>query len=391
MRELYARVTADGSHGPFHVHTNMGEADPCVVEPVLIAIAKHCGYETGALRKALAVGNPGDPDPRFPELTTLIRQARANWAAWGDNLTAMILQLSVEGHLFPLTPTSERALQELFNDHQVTLLVNFSGRVPDGQTDRFDDLVDRGILQRGAQDRSLIDSAFRHGRRMDALTPASITRADAPPFDEVVRQAMRVQLTEQDESALEYARTRAGTYMRRPAIYALNEAQRVLTEGEIDPIRAAVAEAIEERRTPERLARDLRDAVQGNPTLTNDMDRVARTELAFAHSYGAYVALKDQSKRAGIDDPEVYKFASPNGCVDCRRIWGPMGNPRRYKLSFVEARESGGANFRRPRAEWGPVIGPVHPHCTEGPLQFYHPDIIDAINDASDELAELFD
>ncbi len=126
-------------------------------------------------------------------------------------------------------------------------------------------------------------------------------------------------------------------------------------------------------------------------TLTNEIDRIVRTELAFSHSWGAYRALKSQAaENLGQGDPYVYKFASPHACDECRRIWGEPHDPIRYRLSTIEAREAAGANFRLPRAQWGPVIGPVHPHCTEGPLQLWNEVLVSAINDAADEILKHF-
>jgi hypothetical protein len=68
-----------------------------------------------------------------------------------------------------------------------------------------------------------------------------------------------------------------------------------------------------------------------------------------------------------------------------------MAKPHVYKLSFVEGRTAAGGNFRLPRKEWGPVVGPIHPNCTEGPLQWFQPELVDAINDAGARLAKLWD
>ena len=164
---------------------------------------------------------------------------------------------------------------------------------------------------------------------------------------------------------------------------------RQLSEAERWAVGTAVAEAIRTGQTQQRLARELRDVTRGT-VLVNDMDRVARTELHFAHAHGAYVGLKEQARLVGDEDPLVYKLVGGDACEHCRRIWGPSGSPHTYRLSYIEQREASGGNFRLPSSEWGPVIGPVHPNCREAALLYFHPDIHDAIQEAAAELAEWY-
>jgi hypothetical protein len=154
-------------------------------------------------------------------------------------------------------------------------------------------------------------------------------------------------------------------------------------------IRSAVQRSIEGKGSGS-LERDLRAAVQGHPTLVNDMRRVARTELNNAQSHGAYVGLKDALAKQGEKDPDVFKFVSVHSCIDCRRIWGEPTQPRHYKLSHIEAREAAGGNFGLPRSEWGPCIGGIHPNCTEGPLMYYAPALTDAINRSAERFMKRY-
>jgi hypothetical protein len=132
------------------------------------------------------------------------------------------------------------------------------------------------------------------------------------------------------------------------------------------------------------LERDLRDAVAGTP-LTNDMERVARTELRDAHAEGAYQTLKAETERLGLNDPEVYKITSPTACADCVRIWG-RGGSKRYRLSQVEAWEAQGGNMGKPHQQWGPTIGTVHPNCGCGPLLYFNASTHQAMLTAVDEI-----
>ncbi len=379
-------VRADEEGGNLvHLSTNLRRLDPCLLGPVFGALAQHVGLNPVEMQKAAAAGgSAGPPDPRYPEVTALIHAARRDWLRWGKQLVTAIEDLYKAGHLYPMSPANEYLLHELFRDHEVKLVARFAGRHAD--LPRYERLVRQGAVSPGLASASYIDIAFKLGRGLDMLHAHALRTDGAPPLAEIVRQAMRQPLTPQDERALDYATRRAAVYMRRPAESATSAAERVLTEEQGAAIRGAVAKAVEEHEGWKRLKPRLREAVVGHPALQNDLDRVARTELAFAHSFGAYIGLKDQTAKAGLHDPEVYKFVAPRSCKDCKRVWGPPGNPNRYKLSLVEAREAQGGNFQLPRAEWGPVIGPMHPNCTEGPLQFYDATLVDSINKTADEL-----
>lgn len=206
------------------------------------------------------------------------------------------------------------------------------------------------------------------------------------------------ELTPQEAAAVRYARDRAAIYMRRPvtsaqqavSLVALDAGatldRRELTEDERLKVAAVISSAIVDGASVTETARRLRDAVAGTG-LTNDMLRVARTELHFAHSWGGYVALLAQKREP---DPWVYKIASPAACADCRRIWGHPANPIRYRLSQVERFSAAGGNFGRSHTEWGPTIGPTHPNCTCPPLQLYDAEVQDAVSDVAEDMMRIF-
>lgn len=413
-----ARVQhAPGGEHVIHVRTNLDRVDACDIPAVFAALGAHVGFDAEELRKASTPKGGEGPDPRYPELVTLVQQARRDWDRFGKRLVREIERLLRDGKLLPMTSTNEALLLELFRDHQVAVLARFAGHTAD--LPRLRRLVDAGLVEPSVKQPSLIDLAFRLGRGLDMLHVHRVKPAEAVPLDRIVRDALRVELTDRDRQALAYVQRRGEVFMRRPVEQCTNAAQRALTLAELQAFRAATTNAIQKAHGHRELARALRDAAStvaahpaadreavrehgadavspavqeamANRTLQNDMERVARTELAFAHAHGAYEALRQQTAEAGIKDPEVYKFAAPRACNDCKRIWGPPANPTRYKLSYVEAREADGGNFDRPREDWGPVIGPVHPNCTEGPLQFYDRKLVDSINKAADEILAAY-
>jgi hypothetical protein len=386
---LVIRAAHDGD--ALRLETNLGQIDPCLHGAAFGALARHLGYDGQVMELAVQGGPDHEPpDPRYPWLQALIARARRDWVLWGERLTEAVSRMLKAGKLLPMTAKSEQALLDLFRDHQVEIVVKFAGSTPDRT--RLMDLVKRGLVSPGVENESYIDAAYKIGRGLEALEPHVVP--DGPPDEvlkEKLKEALRYKLTPRDEKAIEFMKRQGALLMRRPAETYSAELERVvqhhgearlLTEGELGAIRSTVSAAIRREGSGD-LARDLRDAVKGT-NLQNDMDRVARTELANAHCFGGYVTLKEKLAAQGINDPEVYKFVSPYACKDCRRIWGDPANPIRYRLSFIEAREARGGNFGLPHAEWGPVIGTVHPNCTEGPLQYWQQALVESINRAAD-------
>ena len=349
------QVLAELDGDDIHLHTDLRKADACTHEPILRALAQHLGFDTVPMQKAY---RDKRPDPRYPELSRLIRDARRNWDAWGPRLVQEVQELLDGGRLLPMSASTQSALEELFRDNVVRLQLSFAGFAPDLK--RTGRLVSQGLVD---PERAHVPVAFRLGRGLRALELQRVNPDAAPPLEELLEEALTVELTRQDEEALSYARKRAALYVRKPAEHVRSELGRVLNDFDVGAMRHVISDAVAARATPDELERDLRSAMAGTVVQTNNMERIARTELAFAHSFGAYRALKADAEAAGIIDPEVFKFVSPGACEDCRRIWGPPADPIRYLLSFVERREAAGGNFGLPRSQWGPVVGPVHPNC----------------------------
>lgn len=378
-RAIVRRVGAD-----LHLDTNLAQLDPCVLPGVFGALANHLGLDAVAMAKAARARPPGPPDPRYPELTTLIAAARRDWTRWGGQLVDAIRALMRERKLLPMTPASESALYELLRDHEVKLVVRFAGTHPDRK--RMRRLMRLGALTQAATSTSYVDLAYRAGRQLNPRAPHPV-RAGAPAsLEKVVRSAVQVQLTPRDERALVYVKRRAAIYMRRPASTAADAADRALHANELEAVRGVMGEAVRARASD--VGAQLREAVTGHPSLINDMDRVSRTELAYAHAFGAHQTLREHIGEAGLEDPWVFKLTSPNACEDCRRVWGLAADPNRYRLSHVEQREAAGGNFGMPREQWGPVIGPLHPHCTEGPLQIWAEELVSAIQAATNDFMQ---
>lgn len=357
--------------------------------PVVMELAELLGV-AGALdhhdHEPMQKGGPTEmgevPDPRYGELLALIERARLDWSTWGARLTERVTTLLDRGQLLPMTERTEGVLRALFDEQRLAVLVTFTGpgNTPRARVEQLirSGLIDRTIVERGG----MIEIAYRLGRGLDLLRQHERPIPDrAPRLEAALREALEVKLDARDQAAVAYARKRVGQLIRIPLERPYVDVDRLLTDEEAGSLRATVAQHVE-GGSRERLKARLQDAVNGT-RITNDLDRIIRTELQFVHGYGAYTALKDQAKKnLGEDDPLVYRVASVNACRQCLRIWGPPTAPRHYRLSELEAWEAQGGNFHLPAAEWGPTIGPVHPNCMCAPVAYYNPAAEDAIQRA---------
>lgn len=386
------RARVHARHGPdgLVVESNLHTLDHEGRVAAFLGLAHRLDMDCEAMRKAVdpdgTAGGGEPPDPRYPELGVLVRAARRNWQEWGDRLVAAVQKLLDEGRLTPMSATTELLLSDLLAEHRVRLVARFTGHVTD--PGRFQAMVKRGDIAPDIVRTAPVDIAWRTGRRREMLR-TELGRPERP-LHVIVQEAIALPLSEADTAALDYVKRRAAINMRRPIDTTEAGVSRVLNDAEQAAIGGVIERAIRGGLTSTEVRQELRaavaEAVVGNPTLINDMERVERTELAHAHNHGAAVALAAQAAAAGEPDPEVYKFVSPRACRHCRRIWGPLTAPNRYRLSEVIAN---GDNFGRKAADWRPVVGPIHPNCTEGPLQYFHPKIVDSVNEAAERLAKM--
>jgi hypothetical protein len=375
------------------VRTDMARMAPELRAVALDALARHLEVDLHVhepMRKADATG-PERPDPRYSELATLIEHARSDWAAWGQLLTRKVLDLLDAGKLLPLNRQNETVLRRLFEDHREALLVQINGRA-DLDARRMSQLQTAGLVSPDiAQRGGYVALAYRLGKGLDTLKQHELPVPDRQAtLAEALRVAVAPKLTPEDEAAIEWVQKRAGELITRPVQTAAGRVLVRLSDDDLGSIRATLAGHLEEGTDRGKLKQDLAAALTGT-TLQNDLDRIIRTELQFAHGYGAYNKLKEQAKTEfGEDDPQVYRVASINACTHCKRIWGPPTKPIIYRLSQIEAHEAQGGNVGLPAAQWGPVIGPVHPNCACSPLAYYRPVFQDAISRVAEEVLKNF-
>jgi hypothetical protein len=386
------------SHGD-HVHIDAASLPPHLAIPIVVALASDLGIELASLEKASAHGE--GPDPRYPELNALVTRLRSTWNRWANWLAQRLIDSLGKGD--PTSTVTAREIQRILFEHEAGTTAAITGHHTDTLTVRG--LQARGLLTGDEHYTAPIPQAFTQGLGIDPRQPHPVPLPSGrtppqeapkgsplmPPEPRRPLEVIRRPLTPQQEGALAYTRTRAAIYLRRPISGLRTAAERsVLDMGaQLDwrqddhaAITATVELGITRTLTPSQVAKEIRATVLG-PTAEADLDRIARTELQAAHSAGALVALRAMATEP---DPLVYKIASPGACVDCRRIWGHPANPVQYRLSAVVGRD----NFRLPRSEWGPTVGPTHPACTCPPLQLWHADIHDAVQDIAADMRKIF-
>lgn len=388
MRRFRTIATVDGDS--ITLETDWTGMEAAHRAAALAGLQEHLGCRHGHEPMELATKPMGEvPDPRYGELLALIEHARADWDAWGPRLTRRVLDLLDAGKLLPMTEASEKVIRALFDDHRLAMVIDMAGPGRAGR-DRVMKLVEAGLVSPEiASQGGYVEVAYRLGKGLETLKQHErpITTREFE-LGEVIEEALKPQLTVADRHAIRWAQERAGELIRRPADKAASAVTRRLSDEELGSLRTTVSKHLADGDRG-NLKHDLQEAIKGTD-LTNDLDRIVRTEIAFAHNYGAYQKLKEETKALGEADPQVYRVASVNACKHCLRIWGPPSAPVVYRLSEIEQWEADGGNVGVPAAEWGPVIGPVHPNCACSPLAYYRADLEDAIRRATDLVISTF-
>lgn len=198
--------------------------------------------------------------------------------------------------------------------------------------------------------------AYRMGllhRELTASSPVSYAR--------LVQQARAMPLTDAERIAVDYARRRAGLFLK--PIFD-RDGTLWTAERELFPIRQRVTPALEHRVGPREAARQLQNTYRAMG-VERDAERVIRTEMAEASNRGAWV----HDSQSWAADDLIFRQPSREACKGCLRLFlRPDGHPRLYTPAEVEAATALGPNTG-PWQEWRPLIGPIHPNCVCGPFQ----------------------
>jgi hypothetical protein len=208
-----------------------------------------------------------------------------------------------------------------------------------------------GLLRTGT--RHFIGDAYTLGRISTLVKHArlkDITFAEAMDVAKTLKP-----MTGVEKQAIKWSSTHAGQYVRGigdDISKELGAATSRVALSALREVREGVSSAIRDRSTTSELRSTLYHAIK---VKHKDWQRVASTEMHEAIQRGVY----SEVRRVHGDSQLVYKQPSPSACAHCRRVFLKSdGTPRVFKLSELEDN-----NFGKKAADWGPVIGAVHPWC----------------------------
>jgi hypothetical protein len=376
------RFAVEGEWGPdgIELAQDLHKLPPRIGKAVVAALGARLDVCLHDLEKA--VQPKGDqPDPMAPELFVLLQRARRDFRKHGTRLVAELVKLMDAGRLLPMDENNEALLRELFADHEVGIVAEFAGRHHD--TDRLRRLVLEGLVRPDYAETAAIPLSYRLGKGLQALKPVQVATNQAPALRAVVRKALDVDLSPDDKVALRHVQQRGAEYMRVQVARGQANVLRRLTDEEKRRVRGATAAAIRDNKGARELEQDLKDAAVGTQ-MTNDMERVARTELHFAKGQAAFEKLRNEADNIGDDDPLVARQTDGRACKHCRRIFGVGRDIKPYRMSEVEANTLAGGNFGRKAEDWVAVIGPVHPKCRCPPYHIWSPGLAEDVQDLAD-------
>ena len=207
-------------------------------------------------------------------------------------------------------------------------------------------------------------------------------------------------LTELDRHLIRHIRARSGSYLRRVAYTACDTANQRLLEADREAVVRTMLSGQKVKINPTQLASMMSDLagklrqkggkkIYAGGRWERDWRRVVRTEMAFAHSYGALTsAMQRHHENKGHDGksplkvPHVLVFKQPQTvtrnekgrvmtpCSHCHRIW--YHDDETPKLMPLKEVIENGENEGRKARDWVATVGPTHPNDLCGPLRFFN-------------------
>ena len=376
MRRLGHIAISVDDDGALHVHTALRGLGDEHRRAVLAALAEDHGLLLAKAKK------PESDlfDPRFPDLDPLAKAAVHSWNRWSNWLADALAKL-VSPKKPPITdPAGADALRDVFEQHAAGVQFAVAGVAPGARTEAM-----RVAREVETPKVSPIEAAVRLA--VARPTTGEIEPREARSFFEVQRAVEQVKLTPSEAAASAAAAARAAVNLRRPVVALQIQAERALREGESRSIRDALSRSIEARATHEQTRRAVTDAIVGTD-LTNDVNRIVRTELAAAACDGALEALLRDARALGMgDNPQIYKLASPYACTDCKRVYGEPGKPVVVRLSDVR----NSSNYGKKAKDYTWTIGPLHVNCLCPPPMLYQDKLHALATAAAARLAARYD
>lgn len=205
-----------------------------------------------------------------------------------------------------------------------------------------------------------MQDAYDYGRVLQALNSPQAAQMTFGQFQAYLRKNP-VPLSPIEQQAADIAASRAAQFVVGLGNRVATDTGQLLIEADAglrrqmqDTIKTKVAQGIAERQSIKEIKSNLGHAMQD---WTRDLDRIAATETSRAMNEGMAAEVRKQNG----SDAEV-SIRSRRGCCDqCRSLYyGADGAPIIFRLTDVEAN---GTNYKKKKADWLPVMPPMHPNC----------------------------
>lgn len=204
-----------------------------------------------------------------------------------------------------------------------------------------------------------------------AVIKALVESGEIQSFPGLVEAARSHPLSEAERQAIEAART-IGLKNLKP-VY---DAAGTLIEGEAlekekERLRPLLIEAIIQRKSPLKLAREM--FLEDKPVgIYRDFERLAETEIANCFQYASFRA--DQISGQFGDNDIVFRIPRPQACKLCITLYvGSDGTPRLYTVQELLAETTPLIKVSgRGRKLYRAAIGVGHPNCLCSAWQKYH-------------------
>jgi len=253
----------------------------------------------------------------------------------------------------PLTKKQLQKIEELIEERFLAFTYRSLGKraLTEAEIER---LKRKGLL-RGTT-RHLTADAYTLGKVV-ALVERGRTRGLS--FEDTLKITKKMTpRTGVEKKAIEFATDHAGVYIKGLKDSMVRDTRALAARGSGAALRAVredVSEALANRETISELKTTLFGTFDDR---YRDWQRVAHTEINTAIQQGIYHEIKEKS-----DDGAgqlVFKRPNPDACKYCKKVYlqDDEVTPKVFKLEHLEE-----TNVGRRAADWGPVIGSVHPWC----------------------------
>jgi hypothetical protein len=170
-------------------------------------------------------------------------------------------------------------------------------------------------------------------------------------------------LTPSESAAIDYAKSRRDSWLRR----TLETAGYCWTE-DLAQFSDVIIDALSQRTSTREVGRKLGNALRAHGVLI-DADSLVQTEMAQAGNRGAWSATS--SRWSDADDPCLFRQTAADSCRGCLWLYKQLdGTPRLYRRRELDPADEE-LNFGH-ISRWRPKVGATHEGCRCAPWHQWH-------------------